>query len=138
MENIKIYKDTNLKCLLVKVECALSTMHAHVNSNLAYNLAILATITDATHLRKVLEAMLRSWTERLPFLGEEGVDIDWKEIRKRLNEALGVFMEQKSGHRPAKVNVSCIPPADFKVWKNWRNDYLNMAKHKKDQKKHKK
>lgn len=125
MENIKIYKDTNLKCLLETVECALSTMHAHVNSNLAYNLAILATITDAAHLRKVLEAMLRSWTERLPFLGEEGVDIDWKEIRKRLNEALGVFMEQKSGHRPAKVNVSCIPPADVKVWKNWRNDYLN-------------
>ena len=69
MENIKIYKDTNLKCLLETVECALSTMHAHVNSNLAYNLAILATITDAAHLRKVLEAMLRSWTERLPFLG---------------------------------------------------------------------
>lgn len=125
MENIKIYKDTSLKCLLEKVECALLTMHTHVNSSLAYNLAVLATITDAAHLRKVLEAMLRSWTERLPFLGEEGVDIDWKEIRKRLNEALGVFMEQKTNHRPARVNVSCTPPAAVKVWKNWRNDYLD-------------
>lgn len=125
MERIRIYKDTSLKCLLEKVECALLTMHTHVNSPLAYNLAILATVADATHLRKVLEATLKNWMNRLPFLGEEGTDVDWTKTREHLNNALGEFMEQKSNHRPAKVNISCTPPERIENWRNWRNDYLD-------------
>lgn len=126
MERIKIYKDTSLKCLLEKLEFALLNVHKYINSPLAYNMMILAIVTDATHLRKVLEAMLRSWTKRLPFIGEEGMDVNWKEIQERLDTALGEFMKQKEDHHSIKVNVSCTPPEDLKNWRNWRNDYLNQ------------
>lgn len=125
MESIRIYKETSLICLLERLETALSTMHTHVNSPLAYNLAILAAVADATHLRKVLEATLRSWMNRLPLLGEEGTDVDWSKTREHLNVVLGQFMEQKSIHRPAKVNISCTPPEGIENWRNWRNDYLD-------------
>lgn len=85
MGSIKKFQDTNIKELIDRLDNTLQSMGWYANTYLAYNLIVLAAVADAMHLRKVMEMLSAYWCKRLPFVGEEGVDLDWDHVKSRLH-----------------------------------------------------
>lgn len=122
MDNIRIYQERNVKELLAKLENTLVTIHQYVNSYLAYNLRMLAAAIDATYLRKVLQELLDSWCNRLPSIGEEGVDINWEGVIERLYKARYELIKRKNGLQPVKANIIKPLSQEQKKWSSWQSD----------------
>ena len=85
MESRKRFQDTNIKELIDRLDNTLQSLGWYANSYLAYNLIVLAAVTDAMHLRKIMETLSDYWCKRLPFVGEEGVDMDWDNVKERFH-----------------------------------------------------
>ena len=127
MDNIRIYQERNVKELLAKLENTLVTIHQYVNSYLAYNLRMLAAAIDATYLRKVLQELLDSWCNRLPSIGEEGVDINWEGVIERLYKARYELIKRKNGLQPVKANIIKPLSQEQKKWSSWQSERTGKA-----------
>lgn len=143
MGSMKIFQDTNIKELIDRLDNTLQSLGWYANSYLAYNLIVLAAVTDAMHLRKIMKTLSSYWCKRLPFVGEEGVDMDWDNVKERLHpyKVNGYFdsenplfeeiseweeeqeellkTEKKKG---GEFNVPCVLEQD-KLWESISDDY---------------
>ena len=145
MGSIKRFQDTNIKELIDRLDNTLQSLGWYANSYLAYNLIVLAAVTDAMHLRKIMEILSDYWCKRLPFVGEEGVDMDWDNVKERFHpyKINGYFdtdnplfeeireweeeqedllkTERKKG---GEFNVPCVLEQD-KLWEAVSEDYTS-------------
>jgi len=85
MENMRDYRGMHVKELIDRLDNTLQSMNWNANTKLAYNLIMLAAACDAVHLRRIMKRLFDRWNESLPFVGEEGVDIDWEGVKSKFN-----------------------------------------------------
>ena len=79
------HRGMHVKELIARLDNTLQSMNWNANTKLAYNLIMLAAACDAVHLRRIMKRLFDRWIESLPFVGEEGVDIDWEGVKSKFN-----------------------------------------------------
>lgn len=123
METLDNNKTTTIDKLTDHLVKMLESVVTCPNSHLSYNLTLLAALTDATHLRKVMEVMLANWSNALPFLGDEGVDTDWNMVKERIWKVQ--VMIDKERHHPIKINIPSPLPEGIEEWSYWQSLVLD-------------
>ena len=123
METFKNDRMTTIDKLTERLVNMLESITTCSNSHLSYNLALLAAMADATHLRKVMEVMLSNWSKTLPFLGEEGVETDWNMVKERIWKAQVMIDQEK--HHPIKTSIPSPLPKGLEEWSNWQSLFMD-------------
>lgn len=90
------------------------------NTPLALNMKMLALLADMEHAHQLLEALLAQWQTALPFVTDDGMEVDWNEAAHRIEEAAEGLKDIVRKTQFPLVIVDC-PPKEG-AWRSWRNE----------------
>lgn len=111
-------KPSNWQRLLTNIEQSLRTLTEGVSTPLALNMKMLALLADMEHADQLLEALLVQWRTALPFVTDQGMEVDWDEAALRIHEAAKTLKGIGRKMRFPQVIVDC-PPKEG-AWRSWQ------------------
>jgi len=105
--------------LLERLRNELDGVTQNVTTPLAFNLRMLAAISDAEQVYQCMQSLYRKWCTELPFIGDEGMEVDWVEVSSMYQEAFADFREIGAEMEYPNTYVSLAPPKELKGWRQW-------------------
>ena len=106
--------------LLANIEQSLRTLTEGASTPLALNMKMLALLADMEHAYQLLDALFAQWRTALPFVTDQGMEVDWAQAATRIGDAAKGLKEIGRKAQFPLVTVDC-PPTEG-AWRSWRSE----------------
>ena len=104
--------------LLTNIEQSLRTLTEGASTPLALNMKMLALLADMEHAYQLLDALFAQWRTALPFVTDQGMEVDWDEAAHRIHEAAET-LKGIGRKTPFPLVIADCPPKEG-AWRSWQ------------------